>query len=115
MVEMSNSETLTPYFPDGTKCHEDSKGNYYCKDHFCLPESTRRSRMDSNPHPVNYNLNARPEDSDLPEELKKYFTLDEEGNPEADDPNKLRIAEEEDTEFTVDEPFEPPGSKYQPR
>lgn len=60
--------------------------------------------MDQNPHPVNYNLNAKPEDTPPSEDLKKYFTLDEEGNPEADDPNKLTIDDEDEgfEEFDVD-------------
>ena len=41
--------------------------------------------------------------------------MDEEGNPEAADPNELKIDnEDEDTEFVVDEPILI-ESKYQPR
>ena len=62
---------VKPFFPDGTKCHSDGSGDWFCKDHRCLPESSRHSRMDQNPHPVNYNLNAKPEDTPPSEDLKK--------------------------------------------
>nr|XP_012230574.1 PREDICTED: A disintegrin and metalloproteinase with thrombospondin motifs 4-like [Linepithema humile] len=30
---------INPYFPDGTWCHEKDGQDYYCRQHFCLPES----------------------------------------------------------------------------
>ncbi|XP_012228906.2 A disintegrin and metalloproteinase with thrombospondin motifs adt-2-like isoform X1 [Linepithema humile] len=30
---------VDPYFPDGTWCHEENGQNYYCRQHYCLPES----------------------------------------------------------------------------
>nr|XP_012232673.1 PREDICTED: A disintegrin and metalloproteinase with thrombospondin motifs 2-like [Linepithema humile] len=31
---------INPYFPDGTWCHRDKKGqDYYCRQHYCLPEN----------------------------------------------------------------------------
>ncbi|XP_012227290.1 A disintegrin and metalloproteinase with thrombospondin motifs 2-like [Linepithema humile] len=28
-----------PYFPDGTLCHNEGGQNYYCRQHYCLPEN----------------------------------------------------------------------------
>ncbi|XP_012220682.1 A disintegrin and metalloproteinase with thrombospondin motifs adt-2-like isoform X1 [Linepithema humile] len=28
-----------PYYPDGTWCHKENGRNYYCRQHYCLPES----------------------------------------------------------------------------
>lgn len=33
-----NDLGISPYFPDGTWCHNDSTTNYYCLHHHCLPE-----------------------------------------------------------------------------
>lgn len=34
-----NDLGVSPYFPDGTWCHTDKKGeNYFCLQHHCLPE-----------------------------------------------------------------------------
>ncbi|XP_067210451.1 A disintegrin and metalloproteinase with thrombospondin motifs adt-2-like [Linepithema humile] len=30
---------IEPYFPDGTWCHEKDGQNYYCRQHYCLPEN----------------------------------------------------------------------------
>ncbi|XP_067203576.1 A disintegrin and metalloproteinase with thrombospondin motifs adt-2-like [Linepithema humile] len=30
---------IDPYFPDGTWCHEKNGLNYYCRQHYCLPEN----------------------------------------------------------------------------
>ena len=31
--ELGNNKKLRPYFPDGTKCHEDNEGKeYFCRD-----------------------------------------------------------------------------------
>nr|XP_012235889.1 PREDICTED: A disintegrin and metalloproteinase with thrombospondin motifs 4-like [Linepithema humile] len=30
---------IDPYFPDGTWCHEENGQNYYCRQHYCLPEN----------------------------------------------------------------------------
>nr|XP_012216562.1 PREDICTED: A disintegrin and metalloproteinase with thrombospondin motifs 7-like [Linepithema humile] len=30
---------INPYFPDGTWCHEENGENYYCRQHYCLPQS----------------------------------------------------------------------------
>lgn len=29
---------INPYFPDGTWCHNENGTNYYCRQHYCLPE-----------------------------------------------------------------------------
>ncbi|XP_067204167.1 A disintegrin and metalloproteinase with thrombospondin motifs adt-2-like isoform X4 [Linepithema humile] len=29
---------IDPYFPDGTLCHKEDGENYYCRQHYCLPE-----------------------------------------------------------------------------
>ena len=30
---------VDPYFPDGTWCHNEGGQNYYCRQHYCLPEN----------------------------------------------------------------------------
>ena len=30
---------VNPYFPDGTWCHNENGQNYYCRQHYCLPEN----------------------------------------------------------------------------
>nr|XP_012235890.1 PREDICTED: A disintegrin and metalloproteinase with thrombospondin motifs 12-like isoform X1 [Linepithema humile] len=30
---------IDPYFPDGTWCHEKNGQDYYCRQHYCLPEN----------------------------------------------------------------------------
>ena len=43
--ELGNNKELEPFFPDGTKCHEDESGSeYYCRDRRCLPGSGGRGR-----------------------------------------------------------------------
>nr|XP_012229981.1 PREDICTED: A disintegrin and metalloproteinase with thrombospondin motifs 7-like isoform X1 [Linepithema humile] len=33
------SFSIDPYFPDGTLCHYENSKRYYCRQHYCLPES----------------------------------------------------------------------------
>lgn len=33
-----NDLGVSPYFPDGTWCHNSGKENYYCLQNHCLPE-----------------------------------------------------------------------------
>lgn len=33
-----NDLGISPYFPDGTWCHKDGGGDYFCVQHHCLPE-----------------------------------------------------------------------------
>lgn len=33
-----NDLGISPYFPDGTWCYNESGVNYYCLHHHCLPE-----------------------------------------------------------------------------
>lgn len=33
-----NDMGVNAYFPDGTWCHGDSSGSYYCQQRHCLPE-----------------------------------------------------------------------------
>ncbi|XP_067204169.1 A disintegrin and metalloproteinase with thrombospondin motifs adt-2-like [Linepithema humile] len=37
-LEMINFN-MVPYFPDGTWCHKEDGENYYCRQHYCLPET----------------------------------------------------------------------------
>ncbi|XP_067204170.1 A disintegrin and metalloproteinase with thrombospondin motifs adt-2-like isoform X2 [Linepithema humile] len=37
-LEMNNFNMI-PYFPDGTWCHKKDDENYYCRQHYCLPET----------------------------------------------------------------------------
>nr|XP_012216435.1 PREDICTED: A disintegrin and metalloproteinase with thrombospondin motifs 2-like [Linepithema humile] len=37
-LEMINFNMI-PYFPDGTWCHKKDGENYYCRQHYCLPET----------------------------------------------------------------------------
>ncbi|XP_067213898.1 A disintegrin and metalloproteinase with thrombospondin motifs adt-2-like [Linepithema humile] len=37
-LEMLNLN-INPYFPDGTWCHKKDGQDYYCRQHYCLPES----------------------------------------------------------------------------
>ena len=30
---------VDPYFPDGTLCYREDNQNYYCRQHYCLPEN----------------------------------------------------------------------------
>ncbi|XP_067208706.1 A disintegrin and metalloproteinase with thrombospondin motifs 7-like [Linepithema humile] len=30
---------INPYFPDGTWCHKENDEDYYCRQHYCLPQS----------------------------------------------------------------------------
>ncbi|XP_067208708.1 A disintegrin and metalloproteinase with thrombospondin motifs 2-like [Linepithema humile] len=30
---------INPYFPDGTRCHNENGQDYYCRQHHCLPQS----------------------------------------------------------------------------
>ena len=36
-VELNDFD-VSPYFPDGTRCHEENGLNYYCIQRHCLPE-----------------------------------------------------------------------------
>ena len=122
VVELSDYGEVNVYFPDGTFCHKDATyGNYYCKNHLCLPEGLRSGRAEDVRMPaVNYNLNARPQNEEgetpePPEEVKKYFTLDNNGKREREDLSQLRIVDELDDEFLLDDEFALTDSKYQPK
>jgi len=30
---------INPYFPDGTWCHKRADQDYYCRQHYCLPQN----------------------------------------------------------------------------
>ncbi len=60
------------FFPDGTYCHFDGKKDYYCLNRECKVEGARGSRSKND---VNYA--QVPPDATIPDEVKKYFSLDE--------------------------------------
>jgi len=72
-----NDLPISPYFPDGTFCHQDGGTKYYCQKNTCLEEDSRVAKQDTPDLDVLFN--AKPEgDGDVkpPAELEKYFTLD---------------------------------------
>lgn len=51
-----NDMGVNAYFPDGTWCHSDSSGSYYCQQRHCLPEA--RSSWLSALGRLNFDLHA---------------------------------------------------------
>ncbi|XP_017772302.1 PREDICTED: A disintegrin and metalloproteinase with thrombospondin motifs 6-like [Nicrophorus vespilloides] len=77
-----NDLGVSPYFPDGTWCHSDNGGNYYCVQHHCLPENFQFTKSffnglgDDIPIPQN----AHPSDL-ISGSLLKYLSLGPDGKP----------------------------------
>ena len=101
---------VTTHFPDGTHCNSDPKvGEFYCKNRLCVAENPRGGRMEKSVPVINFNLNARPDSEDgqpqeLPEEVKDYFTLNEDGQQVKDDLSLIpqtKMGDEE--EFILDD------------
>merc|ERR1711970_1601088 len=75
-----NDLPISPYFPDGTFCHDDGSTKYYCQKHMCLEKDSRVARNDS--PDLNLPMNAAAEGEDeIPELLGKYFSLDPDKKP----------------------------------
>lgn len=97
---------IDAFFPDGTLCHsEGSSSNYYCRKHLCLPESERGGRADeAAPNNLVINLNADPApDAKPPEEIVKYFTIDDSGKRENEHIDKDSDKLSADKEFVLDD------------
>jgi len=75
-----NDLPISPYFPDGTFCHDDGSTKYYCQRHMCLEKDSRVARADK--PDLNLSMNADPtEEKEIPELLGKYFSLDPNKKP----------------------------------
>ncbi|KAJ1524302.1 hypothetical protein ONE63_010813 [Megalurothrips usitatus] len=80
-----NDMGVNAYFPDGTWCHGDSSGSYYCQQRHCLPEGFQISKVshwlgtDDVPMPQN----ALPHSPALPHPplLLSYLGLGADGRP----------------------------------
>ncbi|XP_011502685.1 PREDICTED: A disintegrin and metalloproteinase with thrombospondin motifs 7 [Ceratosolen solmsi marchali] len=83
-----NDLGINPYFPDGTWCHKDERGeNYFCRRHHCLPETFRFGKellVDEEEEKLEKRLgamNAGPGDWRPPLDLRRYFGLGLDGKP----------------------------------
>ena len=58
------------------RCNSDSKGDYFCRKHECLPSNPRSGRGEKSPD-IKFLHNARPEAGEIiiPAPVKEYFTL----------------------------------------
>ncbi|KAE8744445.1 hypothetical protein FOCC_FOCC008920 [Frankliniella occidentalis] len=79
-----NDMGVNAYFPDGTWCHSDSSGAYYCQQRHCLPEGFQLSKLshwqwqtDDVPVPQN----ALPHGLPPPALLLSYLGLGADGRP----------------------------------
>jgi len=73
-----NDLPLSPFFPDGTLCHEEGGVKYYCQKNTCLEKDSRVAKSDT--PDLDLLQNAAPEgdgDRETPGELAKYFSLDD--------------------------------------
>jgi len=73
-----NDLPISPYFPDGTFCHQDGDTKFYCQKNTCLERDSRVAKNDS--PDLNIMLNASPQgdgERKTPAEVEDYFTLDE--------------------------------------
>lgn len=81
-MDLNDQPDKSPYFPDGTLCHTEGDGSkYYCQRTFCLEENSRVAK--STAPDLNLLLNALPgdDDSQTPEQLKTYFSLNDNLDP----------------------------------
>ena len=99
-AEVSNSVYSKDfsYFPDGTYCDDGGGKAHYCLNQQCLPEGSRIARA----HEVS-NINLFGDgDTKIPENIKKFHTLDENrekvqgGSPVASNA-EIQKTENEDT------------------
>lgn len=82
-MDLNDKPELSPYFPDGTLCHQDDSGSkYYCQRQMCLEENSRVAK--STEPDLDLFLNAVPGDeegNETPEQLRTYFTLNDNLKP----------------------------------
>ncbi|XP_044735482.1 A disintegrin and metalloproteinase with thrombospondin motifs adt-1-like, partial [Chrysoperla carnea] len=79
-----NDIGISPYFPDGTWCHKDGGGDYYCVQHHCLPENfqfTKTNLWNGFGEDIPIPQNAHPLDHPLPPSLLSYLSLGPDGKP----------------------------------
>lgn len=111
-----NDLGVSPYFPDGTWCHNDKTGQYYCLQHHCLPENfefTKSSTLFLNGlgDDIPLSQNAHPNDLQLPPDLLLYLSLGPDGKPLQTTirPDDINLHKEEDWE--TDDYIELPDDK----
>jgi hypothetical protein len=102
-MDLNDKPELSPYFPDGTLCHQDDSGSkYYCQRQMCLEENSRVAK--STEPDLNLFLNAVPGDeegNETPEQLKTYFTLNDNLKPVGGQFGGLSLPEVEEDAWSV--------------
>lgn len=100
-----NDLGVSPYFPDGTWCHNDKTGQYYCLQHHCLPESFEFTKSSNLflyglGEDISVSQNAHPNDFQLPPDLLLYLSLGPDGKPLQTTirPDDINLHNEEDWE-----------------
>ncbi|XP_034237574.1 A disintegrin and metalloproteinase with thrombospondin motifs adt-1-like [Thrips palmi] len=81
-----NDMGVDAYFPDGTWCHGDSSGSYYCQQRHCLPEGFQISKLthwlwQTDDVPVPQNALPHPDAFPHPPLLLSYLGLGADGRP----------------------------------
>lgn len=74
---------VSPYFPDGTWCHNDGTKNYYCVRHHCLPEDFQISKttfLRGLGEDIPFSQNAWPVHV-IPPGVQSYLSLHPDGKP----------------------------------
>ena len=82
----TEADGINLYFPDGTKCHNDGRQNYYCLKHQCIPADQSRTPRSDVQTPVDIFQNALPEDDSVDQDVLDYFTADDSGTPKGPPP-----------------------------
>jgi len=101
-LELNDMPWLSPYFPDGTFCHQAGSTKFYCQKNTCIEEDARFGKADT--PELNLLFNAAPkgdEDRESLKQLEKYFTLDKDMNPVGGKFAGIKGKEEDETGWDV--------------
>jgi len=101
-MDLNDKPGLSPYFPDGTLCHQDTQGSkYYCQRQMCLEENSRVAK--STEPDLDLFLNAVPgdEEGETPEQLRTYFTLNDAQEPIGGQFGGLSVPEVQEDAWSV--------------
>ena len=100
----TEADGINLYFPDGTKCHNDGRQNYYCLKHQCIPADQSRTPRSDVQTPVDIFQNALPEDDSVDQDVLDYFTADDSGTPKGPPPAG-------DKDSDIDDEFDQSGDE----
>ena len=101
----TEADGINLYFPDGTKCHNDGRQNYYCLKHQCIPADQSRTPRSDNQPQVEIFQNALPEDDEsVDQQVLDYFTADDSGTPKGEPPAS-------DRDNDIDDEFDQTGDE----